>query len=121
MSPAVRGWSLAFTVACTAVAILTPPAGALGTGQTFEVFHRPPGPIVRGEQVVLQVFVQTSDFGEATGSVYVRSGSSGPFTELPLPSSGRRTVPASFLARSARAAGGTPRRSGPCRAPRPGA
>src|SRR5262245_38855023 len=73
------------------------PAHAQGGGQPFEVFHRPPGLIVRGERVVLEVYVQTSDFGEAAGSVFLRSGSSGPFTELPIPSDGRPVVPASFL------------------------
>lgn len=94
----VRRCSLA--LACAMLVLLTaaPAARAGGGGVPFEVWHTPPGLIVHGEHVVIHVNAQTTDGQDPTGSVFIRSGGSGPFTRFSLQwPDGVRQVPPSFL------------------------
>jgi hypothetical protein len=82
----MRGRSARGVLLTVAVALIS--MGAAGSTsqaapgeEPFEVFHSPPGLLLRGEHVTLQV---QTDAARANATAYVRSEPQGSFTSLPL-------------------------------------
>ena len=75
------------------------PVNASPAAPGFEVWHQPPGLILRGEPAVARVEWQTTDGGDPTEAyVFVRDDAHASFTRLRLFDGGtHRTIPAKFL------------------------
>jgi len=89
---------LAAALAALAVLAFVPLTNASADGPPFEVWHTPPGLILRGEAAVVHVNWQTTD-GELPPSafVFVRDDQQTEFTRLRLFGGTRRVIPAKFL------------------------
>jgi hypothetical protein len=86
-------------VVVVALLSLAPAAHAGGPAPAFEVWHSPPGLIIRGEPAVIRVDSQTSN-GDLPQSafVFVRGDGEPSFTRLRLLDGGaRRVIPERFL------------------------
>src|SRR5215208_6175985 len=94
MRPARRALSVLVAITLGIAGSVTP---ARADTPEFQVFHSPPGLILRGQAVFIHAFVETTDFGPPTEAfAFVRDDPSEPFARLRLFDSTRR-VPDRFL------------------------